>query len=98
MFMAAMEGARIHHMKVTSAGQVSVPADVRRRWGATRVRITDEGDRLIVEPESDNPFDDVIGLLADGTMSSDDMVMEEREAASVRDARKWGSDTRGAER
>ena len=89
MVMTEIQDARVHHMRVTAAGQVSLPAQVRRRWGASRVRMTDEGGRLIVEPASDNPFDDLIGILADGSISSDDMEREEREAERERDRRKW---------
>lgn len=89
MIMAELQDARVHHMRVTSAGQISLPAEVRRRWGASRVKITDEGGRLVIEPASDNPFEDLIGILAGGTLSSDDMVAEEREAERERDRRKW---------
>lgn len=89
MSMAAIDDAKVHHMKVTTAGQVSIPAEVRRRWGTTRVKITDEGGRLVVEPEPENPFEGLIGILSDGTLSSDDMEAEEREAERERNRRKW---------
>jgi AbrB family looped-hinge helix DNA binding protein len=37
-------------LKVSSNGQVSIPADVRRRWDVTEVLVTDLGDKLIVTP------------------------------------------------
>jgi AbrB family looped-hinge helix DNA binding protein len=37
-------------LKVSSNGQVSIPADVRRRWNVTEVLVTDLGDRLVVTP------------------------------------------------
>ena len=49
MSMATIDGSKVHHMKVTASGQVSVPAEVRRRWDTTRVRIVDEGHRLVIE-------------------------------------------------
>jgi bifunctional DNA-binding transcriptional regulator/antitoxin component of YhaV-PrlF toxin-antitoxin module len=53
-----MESSAIHefdpaHMKeaaISKGGQISIPADVRRRWGTDRVRLVDLGDRLIVRP------------------------------------------------
>lgn len=37
-------------LKISSNGQVSIPAEVRRRWGVTEVLVNDQGDRLIVLP------------------------------------------------
>jgi len=90
MLMAAIEDAKVHHMKVTTAGQVSVPAEVRRRWGTSRVKITDEGDRLIVEPEPENPFRDLIGILAGEAVPSwEEMKAEERELEEERERRRY---------
>jgi AbrB family looped-hinge helix DNA binding protein len=49
--------------RITSSGQVSLPAAVRRRWGTSRVAIEDEGDRLIVKPVPDDPIAAVRGIL-----------------------------------
>ena len=37
-------------MKVTSNGQVSIPAETRNRWGADQVVVVDLGDRVVVRP------------------------------------------------
>ena len=42
--------------KVTSGGQLSIPASVRRRWGTRRVALDDQGDRLVVTPLPDDPI------------------------------------------
>ena len=42
--------------RITSAGQLSVPAEVRRRWGASSVLIEDHGDHLVVRPAPDDPI------------------------------------------
>lgn len=78
-------------MKVTTAGQVSVPAEVRRRWATSRVKITDEGDRLIIEPEPENPFADLVGILADvvDRATYDELKTAEREAERERDRRRY---------
>ncbi|MBV8086932.1 MAG: hypothetical protein JO247_19160 [Chloroflexi bacterium] len=39
---------------VTDDGQISIPADVRRRWGATKVYVQDCGDHLEVRPASED--------------------------------------------
>ena len=45
--------------KVTSSGQISLPAAMRRRWGAGRVLVVDRGDYAIVHPLPD----DIVGSL-----------------------------------
>jgi bifunctional DNA-binding transcriptional regulator/antitoxin component of YhaV-PrlF toxin-antitoxin module len=62
-----------HHMRITSGGQVSIPAAVRKRWGTRRVKIVDAGDHLVIEPEPENPFAALRGRLADMPMSADAM-------------------------
>ena len=91
MIMAALQDGKVHHMRVTSAGQVSVPAEVRRRWATTRVRITDEGDRLIIEPEAENPFGDLVGILAGvvDRRAYDELKAEDRAAELERDRRRY---------
>jgi len=42
--------------KITTGGQISLPAEVRRRWGTRRVRIDDEGDRVVMTPLPDDPI------------------------------------------
>lgn len=49
--------------KITSAGQVSIPAEIRERWGASSVLITDEGERIVVTPLPANPLEGLRGLL-----------------------------------
>jgi AbrB family looped-hinge helix DNA binding protein len=91
MRMAAIDDERVHHMKVTTAGQVSVPAEVRRRWATSRVKITDEGDRLIIEPEPDNPFADLVGVLAGvvDRVAYDELKASERDIETERDRRRY---------
>lgn len=42
--------------RITTSGQVSIPAAVRRRWGTRRVRVEDLGDYVIVRPVPDDPI------------------------------------------
>jgi len=37
-------------MKVTASGQMSIPADVRRRWQTDRVIVIDTSEGLVVRP------------------------------------------------
>jgi AbrB family looped-hinge helix DNA binding protein len=42
-------------MKVSSNGQVSIPAEARARWGAEQVVMVDLGDRVVLRPLPANP-------------------------------------------
>lgn len=41
--------------RITAAGQLSIPADVRRRWGTHTVSLEDLGDALVLRPLPDDP-------------------------------------------
>jgi hypothetical protein len=43
---------------------VSVPADVRKRWGARAVLAEDLGDELVLRPAPDDPVAAVRGIFA----------------------------------
>lgn len=51
--------------KITRAGQVSIPAEVRHRWGTSTVAIEDEGDSIVLRPVPDDPIAALRGSLAD---------------------------------
>lgn len=50
-----------HVMKVSSNGQVSIPAEVRARWGTERVAVADMGDYIVMRPLSEDPIDELAG-------------------------------------
>lgn len=54
---------RVWRHKITSAGQVSIPAEVRERWGAANVLIRDEGEQIVVTPVADDPIEALRGIL-----------------------------------
>jgi bifunctional DNA-binding transcriptional regulator/antitoxin component of YhaV-PrlF toxin-antitoxin module len=92
--MAAIHDRNIHHMRVTSAGQVSIPAAVRKRWATSRVRIVDEGDRLVVEPEPENPFARFTGIFAGPGPTADEMGAEDRRVEQEAEDRRFGGSGR----
>ncbi len=49
---------------ISSGGQVSIPASVRRRWGTRRVRLIDRGDEIAIQPVPDDPIAAAAGSLA----------------------------------
>jgi len=86
-------------MKITSSGQISLPADVRRRWGVTRVRLVDHGDHVTLEPIPDDIFAATFGLFpAKNGMTSDELRRLDREAEAEREERRYGHLRRGPTR
>ena len=59
--------------KLTTGGQVSIPAQVRKRWGTSRVAIDDQGDRLVVTPVPDDPIAAARGAFRGRLGSSDEL-------------------------
>jgi hypothetical protein len=51
-------------LKVTRGGQISVPAEVRRRWRTSTLAMEDLGDRLVLTPAPDDPIAAARGALA----------------------------------
>jgi len=51
-------------MRITSGGQVSIPAAIRHRWGTSTVVLDDQGDRIVLEPAPDDPIAAAEGALA----------------------------------
>lgn len=47
---AASPGGRRYVMRVTSNGQISLPAEVRRRWSTDRVVVVDTPGGLMIRP------------------------------------------------
>ncbi len=50
-------------MKVSQNGQVSLPADVRRRWGTDRVLVLDLGTHVVMRPVSADHAENVRAVL-----------------------------------
>jgi AbrB family looped-hinge helix DNA binding protein len=54
----------MRRLKITRGGQVSVPADVRRRWGTNTVTVEDMGDHVVLRPAPDDPVAAAYGAFA----------------------------------
>ena len=85
--------------KITAAGQVSIPADVRRRWNTDGVLIEDNGDHLVVRPTPADPVEAAWGALKGKgrNLSAAEMVRladEDERRAQRRKERLWSSLTR----
>ena len=91
--------ARIHHMTVPTAatvtrnGQISLPAALRRRWGAARVLVVDRGDYALVRPLPDDPVAELRGSIPAEGPSTEELRGEERDAERRREQTRWSSST-----
>jgi bifunctional DNA-binding transcriptional regulator/antitoxin component of YhaV-PrlF toxin-antitoxin module len=52
-------------MKISSGGQISIPAAIRHRWATSTVALEDQGDRIVLEPAPDDPIAAAEGALAE---------------------------------
>jgi AbrB family looped-hinge helix DNA binding protein len=50
-----------HVMKVSSNGQVSIPAEARARWNVDQVVVVDLGDRVVLRPLPLDPVGELQG-------------------------------------
>jgi bifunctional DNA-binding transcriptional regulator/antitoxin component of YhaV-PrlF toxin-antitoxin module len=81
-------------LKITSSGQVSIPAEVRRRWNVNRVRMVDHGDHITFEPIPDNIWEASIGMFENRTgITVDELRAQERAEDAAREER-WLDDVR----
>jgi len=76
--------AMVKRLAISSGGQVSVPATVRKRWGTRAVLAEDMGDRLVLRPAPDDPIAAVRGIFAQ-EMSGGPTVDELREGGRRED-------------
>ena len=55
---------RMRQTTISRGGQISIPAEVRRRWGTSRLSVEDTGEALILRPIPADPIRAAIGSLA----------------------------------
>ena len=63
---------------ISRGGQVSIPADVRHRWGVTRVIVEDRGSSLVLRPIPVDPIGAALGSLGGGGLTTDQLRAELR--------------------
>src|SRR4051794_22805092 len=68
-YEAAMAASYV--MKVSANGQVSIPAEARARWAASRVVVAALGAQVVVRPLPADPIGALIGKYRDRGPSSD---------------------------
>jgi AbrB family looped-hinge helix DNA binding protein len=50
---------------ISKGGQISIPADIRHRWGVKRVMIIESETSLVLRPLPDDPIAAAKGILRD---------------------------------
>jgi bifunctional DNA-binding transcriptional regulator/antitoxin component of YhaV-PrlF toxin-antitoxin module len=75
-------------MKVSSNGQVSIPAEARSRWQADRVVVVDLGDHLVMRPLPDDPVEALRGKYGHRGPSTDDARRRARASDAATEHRK----------
>jgi bifunctional DNA-binding transcriptional regulator/antitoxin component of YhaV-PrlF toxin-antitoxin module len=75
-------------LKVTRGGQISVPAEIRRRWGTSTFALEDLGDRVVLTPAPDDPIAAARGALAGELQSSTEALRRDaRDAEAAAETR-----------
>ncbi len=72
-------------VKVTTNGQMSLPAELRHRWGSRSVVVVDRGDYAIVRPVPDDVPGALAGAYSGPGPSTDDLRALERAQDAGRD-------------
>jgi AbrB family looped-hinge helix DNA binding protein len=76
--------------KITRAGQVSIPAEIRHRWETSTVAIEDEGDRIVLRPVPDDPIAALRGIFKDDNpITGAQSVREARDEDIEAEEEKW---------
>jgi len=75
-------------MKVSSNGQVSIPAEVRARWNVEQLVVVDLGDRVVVRPLPDKPVGQLKGKYRRRGASSDRIRRQAKTEDAARERRR----------
>jgi hypothetical protein len=73
---------------ISQGGQLSIPAEVRHRWGTRNVVIEDRGTALLVRPVPDDPIGAAIGSLKGRGPHTDEARAQLRDEEAASGARK----------
>ena len=91
---------------ISRGGQVSIPADVRRRWQTSRLSLEDRGHELVLRPIPADPIGAATGSLAGPGPTTDKMraalrkeevALSDERGTRCRTAGRAGRVRRGAE-
>lgn len=80
--------AMAKRLVISSGGQVSVPAAVRKRWGTSTVLAEDLGDHVVLRPVPDDPVAAAVGAFASqiGALGSEEAKrLDQQEESDVQE-------------
>lgn len=75
---------------ISRGGQVSIPAEIRHRWGVRRVVIVERGDMLEIRPLPDDPIAALLGSLRGPGPTTDEIREQIRLEEAEAEERKFG--------
>ena len=79
------------YLMISKGGQISIPAEIRRRWGTRRLRVEDRGDELVIRPAPEDPIAAARGIFKGRSKyNSEELRRMEREEQAEDEERKWG--------
>ena len=73
-------------LRISKGGQVSLPAGIRRRWGATELLIDDLGDSVVLRPMPADPIAAARGALGPLVRPLDEARADERDEDARRES------------
>ena len=79
----------MRRLKITSGGQVSLPAEIRHRWATSTVVLEDRGDEVVMRPAPDDPIKAVRGRFSDVTLTSEELRRRARQEEADAEDRRW---------
>ncbi len=81
----------MRYLMISKGGQISVPADVRKRWRTRRLQLDDRGDELVLRPAPEDPIAAAYGILKGRLdVTTDELRRIAREEERAAEERKWG--------
>ncbi len=75
---------------ISKGGQVSIPAEIRHRWGVRRLILTEDGNSLVLRPLPDDPIKALRGSLRGAGLTTDELRRELRAEEEEAEERKFG--------
>lgn len=81
----------MRYVMISKGGQISVPAEVRKRWKTRRLQVDDRGDELVIRPAPEDPIAAARGIFKGRSpYTSEELRRLAREEEAEIEERKWG--------
>jgi bifunctional DNA-binding transcriptional regulator/antitoxin component of YhaV-PrlF toxin-antitoxin module len=76
------------HLRITTNGRITVPAELRHRWGTRTLTLDDRGDHAVLRPAPDDPIAAVRGIFAGRLPPPEELRRRAREDDEVAERRR----------